>query len=269
MRALATSLLIAMIGSVHAAAGVDAQETKPAAEVAVPIGGEIKEPKKLKHVPPVYPDAAKQAGAQGSVILECRISPEGNVADVRVVQSIPLLDQAAIDAVKQWVYAPTLLNGRPVPVIMTVTVNFNLSGGLAATPVPQPTGSPEKLADIRRLLDLNGSRTTALKATELMLAAVRARARPETPPEIWDAFEQELKAEHLKEWPVPLYDRYFTHDQIREFIRFYETPAGRTLGATQPALAQDSMAQAARRGPALMKRMLERLRTGGYLKTQS
>lgn len=47
--------------------------------------------------------------------------------DVKVLRSIPLLDEAAIDAVKQWIYSPTLLNGVPVPVIMTVTVNFRLS----------------------------------------------------------------------------------------------------------------------------------------------
>jgi len=94
---------------------------------AVRVGGQIKEPKKLKNVQPVYPDIAKQARVQGVVILECTISPQGKVSDVKVLRGIPLLDQAAIDAVKQWVYTPTLLNGVPVPVIMTVTVNFKLS----------------------------------------------------------------------------------------------------------------------------------------------
>jgi protein TonB len=94
---------------------------------AVRVGGQIKEPKKLKHVAPVYPDIAKQARVQGVVILESTISPQGKVSDVKVLRGIPLLDQAAIDAVKQWVYTPTLLNGVPVPVIMTVTVNFKLS----------------------------------------------------------------------------------------------------------------------------------------------
>ena len=65
--------------------------------------------------------------AWGVVILECTISPQGKVTDVKVLRGIPLLDQAAVDAVKQWVYTPTLLNGVPVPVIMTVTVNFKLS----------------------------------------------------------------------------------------------------------------------------------------------
>jgi protein TonB len=103
----------------------DAPPPPPVA--AVRVGGQIKEPKKLKNVSPVYPDIAKQARVQGVVILECTISPQGRVSDVKVLRGIPLLDQSAIDAVKQWVYTPTLLNGVPVPVIMTVTVNFKLS----------------------------------------------------------------------------------------------------------------------------------------------
>jgi len=94
---------------------------------AVRVGGNIKEPTKTKNVAPVYPDIAKQARVQGIVILECTISPQGKVNDVKVLRGIPLLDQAAVEAVRQWVYTPTLLNGVPVPVIMTVTVNFKLS----------------------------------------------------------------------------------------------------------------------------------------------
>lgn len=94
---------------------------------AIRVGGQIKEPKKLRNVDPVYPDIAKQARVQGIVILECTISPQGKVTNVKVLRGIPLLDQAAIDAVRLWVYSPTLLNGVPVPVIMTVTVNFRLN----------------------------------------------------------------------------------------------------------------------------------------------
>ena len=64
---------------------------------------------------------------QGIVILEAIIDPSGSVTNVRVLRSIPLLDQSAIDAVRQWKYQPTLLNGVPVPIVMTVTVNFSLS----------------------------------------------------------------------------------------------------------------------------------------------
>ena len=98
----------------------------PAPSQPVRVGGEIREPHKLKSVNPTYPAIARQARVQGVVILECTISAQGRVADVRVLRSIPLLDQAAIEAVRQWEYEPTLLNGVPVPVIMTVTVNFKL-----------------------------------------------------------------------------------------------------------------------------------------------
>lgn len=108
----------------------------PPPPAPIRVGGEIKEPRKLRNVPPIYPDIAKQARVQGVVILECTISPQGRVSEVSVLRGIPLLDQAAIDAVKQWIYTPTLLNGVPVPVIMAVTVTFRLGEGAPASPQP-------------------------------------------------------------------------------------------------------------------------------------
>ena len=60
------------------------------------------------------------------MILEAIIGPNGSVTEVKVLRSVPLLDDAAIAAVQQWQYTPTMLNGTPVPIIMTVTVNFTL-----------------------------------------------------------------------------------------------------------------------------------------------
>jgi periplasmic protein TonB len=96
----------------------------PAAPVRV--GGNIKAPQKVKHVNPVYPPIAQSARVQGVVILEATIGPDGAVKDAKVLRSIPLLDASALDAVRQWQFTPTLLNGVPVPVIMTVTVQFTL-----------------------------------------------------------------------------------------------------------------------------------------------
>ena len=90
------------------------------------MGGNIKPPTQTKRVNPVYPSIAQTARIQGVVIIEATIGTTGTVQDVRVLRSIPLLDQAAVDAVRQWEYSPTLLNGVPVPVIMTVTVQFTL-----------------------------------------------------------------------------------------------------------------------------------------------
>ena len=90
------------------------------------MGGNIKPPSKVKDVKPEYPAIARSARVQGVVILEAVIGQTGKVEETRVLRSIPLLDAAAIEAVKQWEFTPTLLNGVPVPVIMTVTVNFAL-----------------------------------------------------------------------------------------------------------------------------------------------
>jgi TonB family protein len=92
----------------------------------VRVGGNIRPPNKTRSVNAVYPQTAQAAGIQGVVIVEITIGTDGAVSDARVLRSIPLLDQAALDAVRQWQYEPTLLNGNPVPVIMTATVNFAL-----------------------------------------------------------------------------------------------------------------------------------------------
>jgi TonB family protein len=92
---------------------------------AIRVGGSIREPKKIRDVKPAYPEMAMAAGVQGIVILEALIEQDGSVGDVRVLRSIALLDQAAVEAVRQWRFTPTLLNGQPVEVLMTVTVNFS------------------------------------------------------------------------------------------------------------------------------------------------
>jgi len=89
-------------------------------------GGNIKQPRKTTDVPPTYPAIALASRIEGVVILEAVIAEDGLVRDVRVLRSIPLLDGAAMEAVRQWRFTPTLLNGEPVPVVMTVTVAFRL-----------------------------------------------------------------------------------------------------------------------------------------------
>ena len=93
---------------------------------AIRVGGDIKEPRKIRDVRPVYPAIAKANGVSGVVIIEAVIDEAGAVRDARVLRSIPNLDQAALDAVLQWRYTPTILNGVPTAITMTVTVNFQL-----------------------------------------------------------------------------------------------------------------------------------------------
>ena len=99
----------------------------PASSAPVRVGDHIKPPLRIKGAMPAYPDIARMARVQGIVIIEAVIAPDGTVEQARVLRSQPLLDEAALAAVRGWEYTPTLLNGRPTAVIMTVTVNFTLT----------------------------------------------------------------------------------------------------------------------------------------------
>jgi TonB family protein len=94
---------------------------------AIRVGGNVQSTKIVSKETPVYPPLAKQARVQGTVQLSARIGKDGTVENLAVISGHPLLVQAAEDAVKQWVYQPTLLNGQPVEVITEIDVNFTLS----------------------------------------------------------------------------------------------------------------------------------------------
>lgn len=95
-------------------------------EGPVRVGGQIKAPGLAHRVEPRYPPAAEQARLQGVVVLEATVDISGRVQTARVLSGLPLLNEAAIEAVKQWRYSPLVLNGTPTPFILTVTVNFRL-----------------------------------------------------------------------------------------------------------------------------------------------
>jgi periplasmic protein TonB len=92
----------------------------------VPARTLVRPPVRVHDVGPLYPEVARLARIEGTVIIEAIIGTTGDVTGARVLRSVLMLDQAAMDAVRQWKYTPTLLNGTPVPVIMTVTVTFSL-----------------------------------------------------------------------------------------------------------------------------------------------
>lgn len=90
------------------------------------VGGRVQAPKLIQEVQPVYPPLAKQARIQGQVVIDSVIDTEGHVTQMKVVSGSPLLVQAAEQALAQWRYQPTLLNGQPVAVDMLVTLHFQL-----------------------------------------------------------------------------------------------------------------------------------------------
>lgn len=107
--------------------GVPDAPPAPVDEGPIRVGGQIKEPRKTREIKPVYPEIARKARIEGVVILEITVSKQGKVRDVKVLRGLAMgLTEAAVEAVKQWEYEPSTLNGRPVEVLVTVTVRFNL-----------------------------------------------------------------------------------------------------------------------------------------------
>lgn len=120
-----------IIGAVPTAAPPPPPPVKEAPKPVVPqrirVGGNVQQAKLVRQPRPVYPPLARQARIQGTVRLTAVIAKDGTIQELQVVNGHPLLVPSALEAVKQWVYQPTLLNGEPVEVITQIDVNFTLS----------------------------------------------------------------------------------------------------------------------------------------------
>jgi TonB family protein len=126
---------IAPVGTVpHVSVGGPATQTAPPVTLEtgstnaqqINVGSSVQAANLISQVQPVYPPLAKQAHIQGTVELQATIGTDGRVVDLKVLRGHPLLVQAALDAVKDWVYKPTWLNGQPVQVVTSIQVNFTL-----------------------------------------------------------------------------------------------------------------------------------------------
>ncbi len=131
------------------ATALDEPAGQRAAGSAAPIrvGDGVPPPRKVHDVSPVYPSAARTLRVQGLVILEATIGATGEVVDVEVLRSVPELDAAAVAAVEQWRYEPTLVDGEAVPVVMTVTIHFGLPEAGTPRRLPPPAGEPAQPAE--------------------------------------------------------------------------------------------------------------------------
>jgi len=98
----------------------------PPTQAPIRVGGLVKEPKRINYTAPVYPEIAKAAKISGTVIIEILVAKDGSVAAAKILKPLPLLDEAALEAVKHWKYEVSYLANEPVEVLMIVTVAFTL-----------------------------------------------------------------------------------------------------------------------------------------------
>ncbi len=110
--------------------GPDPDDCRGPAQASLPAPGEYvyaeELPVALVRVPPVYPDSAREAGVDGTVLLDALVCASGQIIEVRVHQSVPMLDAAAVDAVEQWLFQPAKTAGQPIAVWVAIPVRFSL-----------------------------------------------------------------------------------------------------------------------------------------------
>ncbi|MFZ0213432.1 MAG: TonB family protein [Candidatus Acidiferrales bacterium] len=239
------------------------QQTSPPQQSTPPdrirISGDVQASKVIKMIPPVYPQIAKLAHIQGTVVLHAIIAKDGSVEDVQVVSGPPLLLQAAIDAVKQWRYQPTLLNGEPVKIDTAITVVFNLDS-TSDSNEPPPTGGehivvpvtpidPQLKANIAKLLDLMHATTMGQDVVKALLQRERPSLVASLPPtahrdQIVDAYVDKLAAllssQDFIDRLTALYAKYFSNDDVNALIQFYQSPVGQRSLSVMPQITNES-----------------------------
>ena len=134
----------------------------------------------------------------------------------------------------------------------------------AEPPVAKPKAAPsEKANDIRRMLDLTGSGQLGVQVMEQMLPQFR-KMMPKVPQKFWDDFMKEVNADELVDLVVPFYDKRLTHDEVKQVIKFYESPVGKKLTAAIPEISAESMEAGRRWGMEIGQRVQRKLKEQGY-----
>ncbi|MGA8103623.1 MAG: TonB family protein [Candidatus Acidiferrales bacterium] len=282
MRATAGVLILGVLSMVFAVAAHPQDQStpsdaKPAASDAktpasgpapLKVGANVMSAKLTHQVSPVYPPIAKTAHIEGTVVLKVVVAKDGKVQDVQFVSGPPLLQRAAMDAVKQWTYQPTLLNGEAVAVETTVEVIFKLSeaapggapvhteegaGGVPPSlPKESPAIDPQYKTDVLHLLDVMHYREMAAKGAKESFQSSRSRLNgsfPDTPnrDKIVDAFASKMvdliQSQDFSDKIVAVYHQYLSDDEVNSLTQFYTTPAGQRFSAIEVEMFS-SLAQA-------------------------
>lgn len=213
-------------------------ETTPATPPRVRIGGNVQAAKMIHQVQPIYPQIALTAHVQGTVVLHAIVARDGTILEVQYVSGPALLMRSAMNAVRQWRYAPTLLNGEPVEVDTTVSVVFTLDDGSAeeAHELSPPPIDAQFRADVLEMLEVMNFRelfANIIKEASKSSRGELLKVMPQTPnrEKIVDAFFDKLGAviqtPDAIEGLVRIYAKYLTDEDVKAATKFYQTPSGK------------------------------------------
>ncbi len=278
--ALAAAGVAQELGATQSPAQGDQQQS-PSTETKRPmrvrVGGNVQPPRVISETQPIYPALARQAHIEGDVVLRAVITKDGNVSELKVISGHPLLVQAALDAVRQWKYQTTKLNGDPVEVEMTITVHFVMDKNPADQQAPPAQESPapgsadgrnmptivagnigdlgpaiidpQLKADILHLFDVMKVRDLMGTAMKTMIDNARPQilaSLPLTPnrDKIADSFTDKLtallKSDEFLDAGAAVYAKYLSDDDIKALTAFYETPAGQHFNSVASKIFSES-----------------------------
>lgn len=115
-----------------------------------------------------------------------------------------------------------------------------------------------KIKDIRRLMDITGSGNIGMQVMSNMIESYK-KMLPNVPPSFWDGFVKEVDIDSLVEMIIPIYDKYLTHEEIKEIIKFYESPVGKKLIKVLPMITNESMEVGSKWGRDISNKLIEKL----------
>jgi len=254
MRARAGVIILSVLPIVFAATAHAQQDqttppgSKTSAAAPKPKSGNVEEAKLIHKVPPVYPPDAKKAGVSGTVVIHAVIAKDGSVQKAQYVSGPEPLKQSALDAVAQWRYTPTMLNGQPVDADTDISVVYNLD---ATPPTPAQEAAaidPQYKTDVMHLLDASHYREAAVKAGKDGFESSRSRLQgsfPDTPnrEKIVDAFANRMveliQSQEFTDRIVVVYHKYLSDDDVKTLTQFYATPAGQHFAAVEVEVVGD------------------------------
>jgi TonB family protein len=253
MRATTAALILGMISIMFAASAHSQDQNPPSdskasASAPKPKSGEVEDAKLIHRVPPVYPPDAKKDGVSGTVVLHGVIAKDGSVQKLQYVSGPQPLTQSAMDAVAQWRYTPTTLNGQPVDVETNISVVYKLDPPPSNPAQENAAIDPQYKADVGHLLDVTHYREATIKAAKEGFESSRSRLSasfPDTPnrDKIVDAFAGKMveliQSQEMTDRIVAVYHKYLSDDDVKTLTQFYASPVGQHFSAAEVEMVSD------------------------------
>jgi TonB family protein len=251
MRARAGVIILSALPIMFAATAHAQDQTTPPdskASAPKPKASNVVEAKLIHKIPPVYPPDAKKAGVSGTVVIHAVIAKDGSVQKAQYVSGPEPLKQSALDAVAQWRYTPTMLNGQAVDAETDISVVYSLD---ATPPSPAEEAAaidPQYKTDVMHLLETTHYRESAVKAAKDGFDSSRPRLQgsfPDTPnrDKIIDAFasrmEELIQSQEFVDRIVIAYHKYLSDDEVKTLTQFYATPAGQHFASVEVEVVTD------------------------------